>query len=295
MKKNYNIALFILIIFSIFFSFLSFRSSVAQKKIMLDLDKDIPTFNFEDIDNMLSGYPNITSAAQPFDIYKVQYLFMERKFSLARKYIQSASKANPHIYISDYLTGLFYYKQQIFDSAFYYSKKAFEGWPKHIPHYNLYVDVLETKRDTTSLINAFDYLNIDLKRKPDYYKKFYDSFNKIKLSFLITRFPDSRDLMYSDLTNFKFERGYNFPNNQVIRDTTISYRFISHNIFQNSKGSEYSYSINKDTLYFFYKNNLNKAFQKFQAQFSPQYNTLIFKNVKIEDGKYQDQFFIKSQ
>ena len=266
---------------------------MTHRKIISDFNSTKFSYNFSDIENMIDGFPNITPTAQPFDIYKVQYLFREKKFSLARKYIESSNSINPHVFISEYLTGLFYLKVFLLDSAFVYSKKAFEGWPKHFPHYELYLDVLKSKKDTTLLVDAFNYLNIEQKRDPNYFKKFYSVLNEVKLSYLITDYPDSRNVLISDLIGSKFERGYNFPNNQVISDSTIRYSFISNKIFQNSNGSEYSYSIKMDTLYFYYKNNLNKPFQKFKSQFSPKFNTLIFKNVKIEDGKYQDQFFIK--
>lgn len=293
MKKNYNYFLLFPILFSMIFSYLSYRSSVAQRSIMIDLKNKKKSLSFSDVDKILNGYPNITAAALPIDIWRVQYALFEGNYDLAKSLVKPASLVNPHAFVGEYLQGIIFLNEKKIDSAFYYSKAAFEGWPKNLAHYNSYVDVLEIKKDTLSLINAFNTLDSTLKKVPDYFKRFYSSFNKIKLSYLVTNFQDQIELNHNELVDNTFIRGYIFPNKQVIKDTTFSYTFVSKKIIKNQNDDEFYYKLKKDTLLFFFKRDPTKPIAKYFAKYSPEYQTLIFRNIEYEKGKFQDQFFIK--
>ena len=293
-QKKFKLFLLVIIFISVTFSFLSYRSSVAQLEIIADSSKDTHGLTFKDVDGLLNGYPNISASALPVDIWRVQYALWDNDIEQAQKYVKTAAIVNPHVYTSEYLQGLIFNAQGSIDSAFYYSKKAFEGWPKNITHYNSYLDVLEVKQDTISLIESFDGLDLSLKKRPEYFRRFYASFNKIKLSFLVTDYDDQKDLDHYELLGNTYIRGYNFPNGQVIKDTTFSYSFKSKNIIVNQNGSEFFYKINADTLNFYFKRDPNKPIAKYFSKYSPQYKTIIFRNVEFEKDKFQDQYFIKS-
>ena len=294
MKNRFKLLYLLPLTFALSFSFLAYKSSSAQREIIFDLKRKNKTLSFKDIDNMLNGYPNINSAALPNDIWRVQYSLLEKNYIQAKRYVKSAAKVNPHVYVSEYLQGIIYLGEGKLDSAFYYSKKAFEGWPKNIQHYNSYLDVLEAKQDSSSLIKAYAFLDSTLKNRPEYFKRFYASFNKIKLSYLVTNFEDQVELNHDDLVGNKFIRGYIFPNKQVIKDTTFSYTFTSKKIIKNQNDDEFYYKLKNDTLLFFFKRDLTKPIAKYFAKYSPEYETLIFRNIEFEKNKFQDQYFIKS-
>ena len=241
---------------------------------------------------MLNGYPNISASALPVDIWRVQYSLWEGDIEKAQKYVKPASKANPYVFTSEYLQGLIFQNLGNIDSAYYYSKKAFEGWPKNLEHYNSYLDVLEVKKDTVSLIKAFSNLDNSLKQRPQYFRRFYSSFNKIKLSFLVTTYKDQINLDSADLIGKTFVRGYNFPNGQVVRDSTTSYTFKNTETIVNQKGDEFLYRIIEDTLNFYYRRNPKKPIAKYFSKYSPSYKTIIFRNVEFEKNNFQDQYFI---
>jgi hypothetical protein len=293
-QNKLKVFLLIIVFFTIYISYLSYGTSVAQKDIINDSSKTPHVFTFKEVDKMLNGYPNISSSSLPVDVWKVQYLLWEGDIEKANYHVKLASKANPHTYSGEYLQGQIFWSLRQLDSAYYYSKKAFLGWPKNINHYNSYLNVLEDKQDTISLIKAFDTLDSSLKKRPEYFKRFYASFNKIKLSFLVTNYEDQIDLDLYELVGNTYIRGYNFPNGQVIRDTTFSYTFKSKNIIVNQNGSEFFYKINSDTLNFYFKRDPNKPIAKYFSKYSPQYKTIIFRNVEFEKDKFQDQYFIKS-
>ena len=76
--------------------------------------------------------------------------------------------------------------------------------------------------------------------------------------------------------------------------SVFSYTFKSKDIIVNQNGSEFFYKINSDTLNFYFKRDPNKPIAKYFSKYSPQYKTIIFRNVEFEKDKFQDQYFIKS-
>lgn len=286
-----KILLIILIISIVLINYLSFKNFRAQNFIILDN----PSYEltYKDIDSLLTDFPNISATAMPLDIWRVQYLIFEGRYSEAKEFVKKAVETNPHVYVGEFLMGKLYYTQKKYDSAFYFSKKAFYGWPKNIEHYNSYVDVLEKTLDTLSLINAYNSLDSTLKKRSEYFNRFYSSFNKIKLSYLITNYPDERPITLSDIVGEKWERVYNFPNNQVIRDSTLTYFFKDNTTVLNKDNQEFRFDIKNDTFNFYYKSRPSQPISSFNAKYSDAYETLIFYKVPVENNRFQDQYFKK--
>jgi tetratricopeptide (TPR) repeat protein len=285
----FRFLLFTSIIFAIYFNFQAFKNFQAQNTIILDNPKY--ELSYHEVDSLLANFPNISATAMPLDIWRVQYLIFEGRFDEAKKFVSSAVKTNPHVFVGEFLQGKIFFNEQKYDSAFYYSKKAFFGWPKNIEHYNSYVDVLEKTKDTSSLIAAFNILDSNLRLRPEYFKRFYSSFNRIKLDYLITEYNDERNVNYDDLVGETFQRVYNFPNNQTIIDSSTSYTFINKTIVSNIENIEYLYNIKNDTFSFYYKSDFKIPISTFISKFSDEYETLIFKNVPMGNDKYQNQFY----
>ena len=294
-KKSNRINFFLLLINVVasIFCYFSYKTNVAEKLIIQDSKRSKRDYTIDQVDKMFIGYPNISSSSLPVDIWKVQYSLWDNNIDRASKFISSAVEANPYTFTGEFL------KSQIFsalgqsDSAVFYSKKAFQGWPKNINHYNTYLDNLEVIQDTVALIKAFNFLDSNLVKRPEYFKRFYSSFNKIKLSFLVTEFEDQKDLELHELLGNTYIRGYNFPNGQVIKDSTLSYTFKSKNIITNQNGGEFYYKIKNDSLIFYFKRDPSKPVAQYFSKYSPEYKTIIFRNVEFEKDKFQDQFFIK--
>lgn len=292
MPKKYNFILLFLILFSVVFTYLSFRTSVVQRLISNDLKNNNRSLTFIKVDSLLNGFPNISPTSLPDDIWRVQYLLAENNFTAAKKYVKSASEINPHVYVSEYLLGLILYTEKKYDSSYFFAKKAFEGWPKNLNHYNSYVDVLEQLQDSVSLVNAFNILDSSLKKRPEYFRRFYSSFNKIKLSYLVINYEDQRNVSVNDIIGRKFIRGYNFPNKQVIIDSTSFYEFKSKKTVENQNEDVFNYEVVNDSIYFYYQRDLKTPIAVYNINFSPSYNTLIFNGIEFEKGKFQNQYYI---
>ena len=226
LNKNFLILGLLITVFSTVINSLSFKSHRVQTLIVQD--SDYKSLSFEYLDKELPLIPNITTSAMPLSVYKANYLFRAKRVNEAKVFIEDAINVNPHIYVGEYFKSISNLYDGKIDSAFINSKKAFYGWPKNIQHYNNYFDVLEIKRDTSSLIEAFNYLSPSLKENPTYFERFYKSLNKIKLSFLITKYEDATSIAQDSILG-TWVRAYNFPG-QVIYDSTSIYRFKRNNI-----------------------------------------------------------------
>ena len=287
-RKYFLLAISIIIIFSIYVNYLTYRSLIIQRTLLNEY-RSPKVYNFDLLDSILPPIPNITITAMPLDVFRVNYLLAEGRISETPKYIERAKRINPHTHVGDFLDGKVLYYRGLYDSAYVYSKRAFYGWSKNLDHYNSYVDVLEKLRDTTSLINAFNFLEDNLKENPNYFKRFYSAFNEIKLSFLITNYPDAVSVNRDTILG-SWERVYNFPNNQIIKDPTIQYNF-NLNTFTNKQAQEFAYKLKNDSIFFYFNSNLKKPISSFKAHYSKEYQTLIFENVPIDQGKFQTQYY----
>ena len=110
---------------------------------------------------------------------------------------------------------------------------------------------------------------------------------------MITTYPDQRSVLSSELIG-KWERVYNFPN-QIIRDSTLFYDFISTSQFKSPSGDIYNFVVAKDTFKVFFTNNNVKPIVSNPIMFSDSLQTLIFRDVKTFEKTIQDQFFRKVQ
>ncbi|MCG5644679.1 hypothetical protein MCN98_07965 [Flavobacteriaceae bacterium LSUCC0859] len=289
-KKVLYFLIYLFLLASIFINYQVFSSHVIQNKILSDLKNPSGMqLKFDTINALLPSIPNVTITAMPLDVYRVNYLLNEGRLSETDNFISKAIEINPHVRIGDYLKAKVLIYQNEFTDALPFAKSAFEGWPKNLDHYNTYLDVLEKVRDTTSLINAYNYLPSKLKANTNYFQRFYESFNKVKLSFLVTEYEDQRSISPKELTGH-WERVYNFPK-QIIRDTTLHYIFKSKNLVESNSGDEYLFTITKDTFNFFFKSKPSKPILSFPVFYSDSLETLIFRNVPLEGGKFQDQFY----
>jgi len=289
MRVLNNIVGIIILLGCIYVNNIVYKNFKAQNIIFSD--NKIYHLTYKEVNDLIESIPNISISAMPLAVLRVQYLLLDSEFEKANTYIEKAIKINPHVFIGEYLKGRLFFYQKKYDSAAFYAKKAVIGWPKNIEHYNSYLDILEAKQDTLSLVEIYNRLDSTLKKRPEYFKRFYNSLNKIKLSYLITNYSDERDLSLQDLIGKKWERVYNFPNNQVIKDTSLTYHFKTKNIVANKNNQDFLYKIKKDSFHFYYISQPNTPISSFVAKYSEKFETLIFKMVPVEDNQFQNQYF----
>ncbi len=293
MKANIETAIkfgiLLFLILSVLINYSTFKSLVGQ----YTLAKDVGKFEYtpEQVDNMLPSIPNVTAVIIPVNVTKAMYLIKHNRPLEAVKLIESADNAQPYTKVGEYLKSRIFIANGVMDSALSNSKRAFFGWPKNINHYATYNEVLIFYKDTLGIISAYKSLDSTLAIKDEYKKVFSESYNKAKFAYLITDFPDSREVDENQIQG-DWVRGYNFPNNTFIEDDNYTFNF-NKNLVTNNLGETYRYDIVKDSLNFYFNNSEGTKIMTFGIKYSDSLSTLILKGIKLSNGSVQDQFYKK--
>ena len=281
---NKIISLFIIVLITAFLAvgnYYIFKSFRAQKIILQDQKL---TLSLKEVDSLLGFFPNFSSQAMPLDTYRAKYYLKENNMSKALSKVINARKVNPHTYISELTIGRVYYNIGVMDSAFKYAKKAFYGWPKHVEHFKFYNEVLAKKGDTLEILNIMNMFSGD----KEYFQVANDYYNKAKLSYLITEFDNLTPVSEINIEG-TWQRVYHFPQNKIV-DSSRSYSFSKKTALVDNT-YEFKYEVVRDSIYFKFLSS-NKLINRVKVLYSKEYNTIIFKNVTLENG-IQDQYFIK--
>ena len=284
--KNYLVIIISFII--IFINFSVFQSYRAELIFRNSLRSGNP-LSYEQTLDLFPFFPNISSVAVPIDFYKALIALREGLFNDAFLHANLANKTNPTTHVANALKGEFLLNIGMADSATIYLKKAFQGWPKNLKHYDLYNKSLARIGDTMEIAINFFYIDSLVNKDARFYKSYIENISQAKLFHLITKYNDLANISKENL-NGTWVRSYNFPNNEVVKDTSIMYE-IKSNSFKVLPDKLYKYSLNKDSI-FLYFSNTNKLISKYRIQYSDSLKTLVFLDVPIEGG-VQDQFFTK--
>jgi tetratricopeptide (TPR) repeat protein len=110
------------------------------------------------LDNISHDFPNLTETAMPIKSMKARYYYLQGNKEEAYKMVEKGAKDNPQIFFSENLKSQFLLQEGKLDSAYVYAKKAFEGLPNNMPHYDMYMKTLVAKRDLTLLDQTFEKL-----------------------------------------------------------------------------------------------------------------------------------------
>ena len=92
----------------------------------------------------------------PIKAMKARYFYNNNQKEKAHQYALLGSKDNPQIFFGENLRAQFFVAEKQIDSAYYYSKLAFENLPNNMPHYNLYMNSLVAKKDVVEINKSFE-------------------------------------------------------------------------------------------------------------------------------------------
>ena len=105
-----------------------------------------------DMDN---EFPNITLTTLPIKFLQARYYEEIDSIEIAKKMYLESIHINPYLTaVEAELAGLYFNEKQ-YDSAYYYSKIAFDNIPNSNVHRHAYFEILTYKKDTVGLLNAF--------------------------------------------------------------------------------------------------------------------------------------------
>lgn len=272
-SKFVKISVIIFSLAIIYFFSLTFISFRFQTKLRNDYSTGDYKLGLENIQDV-PLFPNITVTSIPIKAIIANYYFVYGSPKEAVKYIDESSKINPHIFFPEFLKAKYFFNNAEFDSAHYYAKKAFYGWPKNLEHYKLYNKTLEQRKDTLEIMNAFVSINKYFYDNSAYKENFIDSYTNAKLRFMISSYIDEATISIDDLKG-NWQKVYEFEGGQITKLTDM----LSFSDSTFSSSEKYYFTKNIDTINLFFLNQRNIPISKVIVKYSDQYNTLILKQV----------------
>ncbi len=135
---------------------ISFKSLKQQGRLLYEFNNAKYTYTRAELDQISHNFPNLTETAMPIKAMKARYYWLAGNKEEALKMAHLGSLDNPKIHFADNLKATFFLEENKIDSSYYYAKKAFDGLPNNMPHYDIYMRNLAYKRDAPAINEAFE-------------------------------------------------------------------------------------------------------------------------------------------
>ena len=146
---------FVLIVLSTSIHYISFNSLTKQGRLLYEFNNNKFDMSLEELDKISDDFPNLTETALPIKAMKARYFYLNDLKEKAHIYATNGSKDNPFIYFPENLKAQFFFQEGKIDSAYVYSKVAFDNIPRNKPHFDLYIKTLIERKDIAGIENAF--------------------------------------------------------------------------------------------------------------------------------------------
>jgi len=145
-----------LLIPGIIIHILSYQSLTQQGRLLYEFNNATYNLTLTELAEIEDDFPNLTETAMPIKAMKARYFYLNNQKEKAHQYALLGAKDNPQIYFGESLKAQFYLQEQKQDSAYYYSKLAFDNLPNNMPHYNTYMNTLVARKDVVEMNKSFE-------------------------------------------------------------------------------------------------------------------------------------------
>ena len=154
--KFFFLLFLILIVLSTTIHIISYNSLTKQGKLLFEFNNNKFEMSLDELDQISDEFPNLTETALPIKAMKARYYYLNNLKDKAHSYASEAAKDNPFIYFPENLKAQFFFQEGKIDSAYIYSKIAFDNIPRNKPHFDLYIKTLVNRKDISGIENAFN-------------------------------------------------------------------------------------------------------------------------------------------
>ena len=194
MKNKITIFILSLILaVSVFVSY-RFNVSLQQQSLLLnEFNKYNLTAPLGLIESFNDDFPSITNTTLPLATLKGKYYLRDSMIDKALIYFHKGKHQNKFIKLSEFELAKYYYNINEIDSAYYYSKLAFNALPRNVLYLNTYFKTLTKLKYSKELDSAFSkikgykifdqwslYIFAKLETKPESKKELIVTLNELK-------------------------------------------------------------------------------------------------------------------
>ena len=135
---------------------ISFNSLRQQGLLLYEFNNAQYNMTRQQLDEISHEFPNLTETAMPIKAMKARYYYLQGDKEAAHEMAMGGAKDNPKIFFGENLRALFFFQEGNIDSAYVYAKKAFDGLPNNMPHYDMYMKVLVAKKMIPEIDATFE-------------------------------------------------------------------------------------------------------------------------------------------
>ena len=135
---------------------ISYNSLKKQGQLLYEFNNAQYNMTRQQLDEISHDFPNLTETAMPIKAMKARYYYLQGDKDAAHKMAIEGAKDNPEIFFGENLRSLFFIQEGQIDSAYVYAKKAFEGLPNNMPHYDMYMKTLVSKKMIPEIDSTFE-------------------------------------------------------------------------------------------------------------------------------------------
>ena len=136
--------------------YISYNSLRKQGLLLYEFNNAQYNMTRKQLDEISHEFPNLTETAMPIKAMKARYYYLQGKKEEAHEMAMDGVKDNPKIFFSENLKAQFLLQEGNIDSSYIYAKKAFDGLPNNMPHYDMYMKTLVAKKSITEIDEAFN-------------------------------------------------------------------------------------------------------------------------------------------
>ena len=154
--KNILLLFFVLASGITYVSYRNLNSSIEQKKLTIELRNNKFEMPIEVVRGFEYKFPNITVTTLPISGIIARYYFVNSKFEEAINILHEGKSSNPYSSFNEAFLGEIYLALRETDSAYHYSKIAFESLPNNPVHFGHYSKSLLLKKKYREIKSAFD-------------------------------------------------------------------------------------------------------------------------------------------
>lgn len=135
---------------------LSYNSLTKQGTLLYEFNNASFKMTRAELDEISHDFPNLTETAMPIKAMKARYYYLQGNKEEAFQMIDAGIKDNPEIFFGENLKAQYFLSEKQIDSAYIYAKKAFEGLPNNMPHYDTYMRTLVLKKRYNDIDKTFN-------------------------------------------------------------------------------------------------------------------------------------------
>lgn len=263
--KKIILILTIISLSTIYVGFKLLTSFYWQSILMSDWGNSELIIRYDVVEKIDTDFPNITSAALPLASVKMRYFIREGKFDTLNELVNKSRGANPFMGVEENIYAQYLYNIGKYDSAYFYSKNAFNKIKNNQLHAAVYISSLVKIDSLQAAINIFENLE---NKTPAHYRS------------LLTTLADVRDTLY--LKKY-LEESKRLIGNEDEYKNLVQISLVGYENFYSSIGYQELAKIDFDKGFI----ELSKDRYRKAIEINP-YNNLSFKNLGLIFFKQYD-------